>query len=556
MLKKIICLAIFLFSVVGIRAQESDLIFQGSNEVYFTFSVKSTTELTELSKIISIDRLTPGMQVFAYANKPGWEKFIARGISFEVLQHPGTLIRPRMLDNVNIREIEDWDFYPSYDTYVDMMYQYEENFPGLCDVFSIGTTNEGRELLVARITDNIGQQENEPEFFFTSSMHGDETTGYVLMLRLIDYLLNNYGENTRITSIVDGIDIYINPLANPDGSYHVGNSNIYGAQRFNAMGVDLNRNFPDPEDGPHPDGNAWQTETIHFMNFAEERNFVMGANFHGGAEVLNYPWDTWATLHADNDWWIYVCREFADTVHVNAVPGYLTGFNNGITNGYQWYTISGGRQDYMNYFHQCKEFTHEISQTKLLPGSQLPAHWDYNYRSFLNYIEQAGFGLRGRITDSATGDPLVAEVYVLGHETDSSWAYSSLPEGNYHRLLHEGTYTVQFKCPGYYTQIHEDIVINNRQATVLDIEMVNPFSAVGENAEADFKIYPNPAYANYLKIESSKAFSNISIFSLDGKMQQISHQDNFVDVSMLAPGIYIIRLEEDGRYSERKFVKK
>ena len=34
--------------------------------------------------------------------------------------------------------------------------------------------------------------EAEPEVFYSSTMHGDETGGFILMLRLADYLLKNY----------------------------------------------------------------------------------------------------------------------------------------------------------------------------------------------------------------------------------------------------------------------------------------------------------------------------------------------------------------------------
>jgi hypothetical protein len=556
MIRRIFLIILLFCSINTLRAQETADPFNASNEVYFTFEVDQPELIHHLSKIISIDNVKENLQVFAYANKSEWEKFVQEGIAYEILQHPGTLIRPRMLDKVDIREIDAWDFYPTYDAYVDMMYQFENNYPGLCDVFSIGTTNEGREILVARITDYIGMDEDEPEFLFTSSIHGDETTGYVLMLRLIDYLLSGYDDDPRITTMLNEMDIYINPLANPDGSYRVGNSNIYGAIRGNANGIDLNRNYPDPEDGLHPDGNPWQTETIHFMNFAEERSFVMGSNFHGGEEVLNYPWDTWPILAADDDWWIYVCREFADTVHVHAPPTYLSGYNNGITNGYQWYTIAGGRQDYMNYFQQCREMTHEISLVKLLPASQLPAMWDYNYRSFLNYIEQAGFGLRGRITDSATGEPLEAEVFVLNHELDSSWVYSSLPEGNYHRLLNEGTYTIKYSKQGYSSQTHVNVEINNRQATVIDVELVNPFSAIDENDIPAFSIYPNPARGKLIRVRSDNDFQNIQVYDLNGKQQSILYEGNLVDISALSAGTYIMRLNIDGLFYEQKFIKR
>ena len=35
--------------------------------------------------------------------------------------------------------------------------------------------------------------------------------------------------------------------------------------RYNSNFIDLNRNYPDPEDGPHPDGNPYQQETNIFL---------------------------------------------------------------------------------------------------------------------------------------------------------------------------------------------------------------------------------------------------------------------------------------------------
>lgn len=552
-------LLIVLLMPVYMLAQDVEEIFADTKEIYFSFQADDPVSLERVGRIISIDKLTSDRQVFAYANKKTFTQFLDENIDYQLLKHPGTLIKPRMLDNIDIKAIQSWDFYPTYDAYVDMMYQYEADFPEICEVVVIGYTNEERSILAMRITDNLSEREEEPEFLYSSSIHGDETTGYVLFLRLIDYLLNGYGNDARITNMVDEIDIYICPLANPDGSYRSGNNTIYGAWRGNANGVDMNRNYPDPEDGPHPDGNPWQTETKHFMNFAEEHNFVMGANLHGGEEVLNYPWDTWSTLAADDDWWIYVCREFADTVHLHAPSNYLNGFDNGITNGYQWYSIAGGRQDYMNFFHQCREFTHEISDVKLLPASQLPAHWDYNYRSFLNYLEQSMFGVRGRITDSATGDPIRAEVFVLNHETDSSMVFSDPHAGNYHRLLDAGTYDIKYSKYGYYPKTFTDVEVVNRQATILDVELVKMFSSVDELTEETFSIYPNPASSNFVKVKSKSALTSIRIYNMAGKLikqEEVGNEQlNFVDVSKLEAGTYIMSIEHKKGSSKQKFIK-
>jgi len=464
---------VMISSVIIAQTSSKDInkIFESKGEIYFKFESPSLYELNNIGRIISIDEIK-GSEIFAYANKKGFESFLKLEKPYNILPHPGELIKnPKMLGIDEIGKSKSWDYYPTYEAYVEMMYQFAIDYPEICVVENIGNTNEDRELLMVKISDNISQRECEPQFLYTATMHGDETTGYVLTLRLIDYLLSNYGHDQRITNMVDNMEIWINPLANPDGTYAGGNSSVYGATRTNANYVDLNRNYPDPEDGPHPDGNEWQVETVHFMNFAENNHFVLSANLHGGTEVCNYPWDTWAKLAADDDWWIYVCREYADTAHINSPAGYMTGYENGITNGYQWYSISGGRQDYMNYFHNCREFTLEISEIKLLPANQLPALWEYNYKSFLNYMEQSLFGIAGTITDAQTGDPLEAEIQIIDHEIDNSEMFSVAETGYYNRPVYAGTYDLKYTAQGHYPTIIENVIVTNKNTTIVNVEL-------------------------------------------------------------------------------------
>jgi len=469
-----ILLIILAIQLNGVQAQSKkdniDELFTERGEIYFKFENHGIKDLTLLSGTISIDRLSGHNVFFAYANKKEFQNFLDFGLEYEILTPPGLAHKVTMKSQVNGKEINDWDFYPDYDAYISMMNQFAIDYPNLCEVVSIGQSIEGRELLFVKISDNIAQNEGEPQFLYTATMHGDETAGYVLSLRLIDYLLSNYGTDPKIDNLVNNLEIWINPLANPDGTFAGGNNTVYGATRYNANWVDLNRNYPDPEDGPHPDGNPWQVETIAFMNFAEANHFVLASNFHGGAEVCNYPWDTWAPLAADDNWWQYVCHEYADTAHLFSPAGYMTGFDNGITNGYQWYTISGGRQDYMNYFHQCREFTLEMSNEKLLPASQLPDHWEYNYRSMLNFMEQSLFGICGTVTDAISGNPVYAEVFIENHDLDSSWVYTN-SDGKYFRPVFEGTYDLTFSAFGYYSTTIEDVSAVNRQLTTQNVQL-------------------------------------------------------------------------------------
>lgn len=441
------------------------------NQYYLRFEIQDRKELETLTRVLSLDNCGPidGRTIYAYANDDELAAFQKLGYDYEILPNPGDLIDPAMSDNP--RDASAWDTYPTYEAYVQMMNDFATNYPDLCQVFSIGTSVQGRQLLVAKISDNVSVEENEPEVFYTSTMHGDETTGYILMLRLIDSLLVGYGVSSRITTMVDNMEIYINPLANPDGTYRSGNNTVTGAWRYNANGRDLNRNFPDPDEGPYPDGGPHQPETIAMINFAQQNNFIISANFHGGAEVVNYPWDTWYRRHADDNWFQTISRYYADTAQANSPAGYMTFLNNGITNGWDWYPVAGGRQDMMNYWHGCRETTIELSNTKLPAGSSLPSYWIYNRLSLLRYLENALFGIKGVVTNAQDGQPVAAIVSVVGHDADSSEVRCDPDHGNYYRMIAPGNYTLRFSAPGFITQDVSGISVLSNSSVTVDVQL-------------------------------------------------------------------------------------
>ncbi len=105
---------------------------------------------------------------------------------------------------------------------------------------------QGRDLWVLKITDNPDVEEDEPEFKYSANHHGDETVGIEMTLRLAELLVDNYGTDPTLTELVDEMEIWLWPIYNPDG--------YVAGSRYNANGVDLNRDFPDrftdPVDDP------------------------------------------------------------------------------------------------------------------------------------------------------------------------------------------------------------------------------------------------------------------------------------------------------------------
>ena len=454
--------------------QELNQLMQQRNEYYFTFNLNGSDDLKAIAHSISVDRVD-GNVVTAYANNNDFSNFQKLGYEVTLQTPPSLREEVAMWDGSNRAEY-DWDSYPTYSAYENMMFEFQTNHPDKCEIITLGTLPSGRKVMIAHL--NNGSGEGKPKFLYTSTIHGDETTGWIMMLRLIDYLLEN-PEDPDVQTVMNNIDLYIGPNTNPDGTYHSGNNTVYGATRENANGVDMNRNYADPHGGPHPDGHEYQTETLWFMQLAEDYPFVMGANYHGGAEVMNYPWDNTYTLHADDAWYQLISHEYADLTHqVN--PNYMTDYNNGITNGAQWYMIGGGRQDYMNGYAQCRELTIECSNSKMPNGSQLPSFWNYNKNSIFAFMTQCIYGIHGTVTDEANGQPLNATITITNHDDSYSVVESHLPAGDYHRPIKGGTYEVTYACNGYYPQTHT-ITVADGETVVFDVQL-----EAGEGLIPDF----------------------------------------------------------------------
>jgi len=548
------------------------------NQVHFKVKFSNSGELASLPKFISIDKVDKKNKTY-YAYIPGskLDDLLSLEIPFETIDETKDVATLNMATST--AEMANWDRYPTYEVYQEMMQDFANNYPEICRLESIGTTQDGRDISVLKITDNPDEDENEPKFFYTSTMHGDELVGFVLLLRLADYLLSNYSlgnQVNQVNNLVNNVEIWINPNANPDGTYNGGNYTVSNSNRYLANDVDPNRNFPGPYSA-HPDGETWAPETIGMMDFADAHHIVMSANMHSGAEVANYPWDSWDSqpgsnpqppagvnrLHPDDDWWQLVSLEYANNAgYFSGVYDYNSGDNVDVVFGGDWYVVEGSRQDYMNYHKNGREFTLELSDSKRLDSNLLPTYWNYNDEALLLYMEQVLYGIHGIITDSVTGEPIEAKVEIVGHDDNISYVKSTLPVGDYHRPIYAGTYDVTYSKTGYDSQTHT-ISLGNYETVTMDVALHPTGVGVTENELLNkVQIAPNPIRNNIvsLNINQDMAYLGIQIIDEMGKVLYQNDFDNVtsgiiqIDDIQLVSGVYILHVKNENVTISKKLI--
>ncbi|XP_076591079.1 carboxypeptidase D isoform X2 [Chaetodon auriga] len=379
---------------------------------------------------------------------------------------------------------ETGETYDKYYKYVDLTRRLQwlaQKYPHIANLSSIGQSVKDRELWVMRITkDPNVDAPGKPKFKYVGNMHGDETVSRQVLVYLVEYLLTKYGEEPRISELVNSTDIYIMPSMNPDGFEKSREGDCRGTSggRNNAKNMDLNRSFPDQFDGTsvNPDSIP---EVMAVIRWIQEKQFVLSGNLHGGTVVASYPFDDSASHQrqgkysqsADDSLFRYLAQVYSHnhpvmkTGQPNCSDDLDETFEDGIVNGAQWYDVPGGMQDY-NYLNgNCLEITMELSCCKYPPASELHKEWDLNRESLLAYMEKVHIGVRGYVKDAISGTALTnVSIVVAGIKHNLTTG----KYGDYYRLLLPGTYNITAVAPGYTSMTVQGVQVLEGKATELN----------------------------------------------------------------------------------------
>ncbi|MEM9166387.1 MAG: M14 family metallopeptidase [Planctomycetota bacterium] len=155
-----------------------------------------------------------------------------------------------------------WNRYYTVEQTYAHMRALAEAYPELIELRSIGTSGQGRDLLVAVITKPGDDHTAKPAMWIDGSIHANEVQATEVVLYSLWYLATYYGHNDTMTELLDDYTFYLMPIVSPDSraKWLQGPSTPHN-RRSNQMPRDNDRDGlidEDPADDLDGDGSITQ----------------------------------------------------------------------------------------------------------------------------------------------------------------------------------------------------------------------------------------------------------------------------------------------------------
>lgn len=354
---------------------------------------------------------------------------------------------------------------------------WQAQYPDLIYRTDLGSSGQGAAIPLIRISDHAATDEPEPALLFHAAQHANECNGTGAVMRQMQFLLEGYGHDPAVTARVDRLELWFVPILNIDGHGYVfsgasdwaswrktlRDNDDDGAITFPVDGVDLNRNWdwfwPECDDdqftdayykGPAP----WsEPEAAALREFVKAERPLFVVDYHspdtiGWSNMIFYPWISthgWGTppdlsiLRSVAQGWAAATRN-AQGNPFSSITGYDT-----LPKEQNWIY---GRTGIL-------AFEMEIASECWWTGAVVDTIATRVARGGASLLDRAiaGPGITGRVTDAATGAPLIAEIQLAElHSAHIGPRLTDARFGQYFRLTAVRSYTVTASCGGYDAQ--------------------------------------------------------------------------------------------------------
>ncbi|MBD3162650.1 MAG: hypothetical protein GF346_09785 [Candidatus Eisenbacteria bacterium] len=362
--------------------------------------------------------------------------------------------------------------YWSLDEILDQIDTWRTQYPDLIHHDELGITTQGEPIPLLRLSDNAATSEAEPRLFIHAAQHANECNGTGAVMKLVDDLLADYGTDPVAKARLDELELYVAPVVNVDGHRYVfdgepswedwrktlrdnnGNEQV----DFPDDGVDTNRNWDwrweeypesDPASqkykGPYPFS---EPEVAALRDFVLAERPLIVADLHSPVSITWHNYIFYMGMGGPEDEISRdVAEEWADRTRTE---------NGGTYNTIYALDTLPKEQCWIYYRAGILSYLMEISAQCWWTGAMVDTIAHRVARGHLALLDRVrtGPGITGRVTDAATGDPLVAEVRIDElHSPDVGPRLTEARFGQYHRLTDSRDYTVRALCDGYDSQV-------------------------------------------------------------------------------------------------------
>ncbi|MBC8416668.1 MAG: hypothetical protein H8E11_09595, partial [Candidatus Cloacimonetes bacterium] len=399
---------------------------------------------------------------------------------------------------------------PRYHTYEEILLEIDSlqtNYPDIVMVQQIGTTlgavpyQDPIPIYAVKLSNYVTTDRDKPAVMYAGQCHAEEVLGVEITM----YMINDIVENRMVDPYnvwLENLEMWFVPTYNPEGLQVVmddwdvtfrknkRDNNLNGIFDYyigaggDIDGVDTNRNYSfnwvhgdtlyviGPEEwndyyrGPAPFSEGGNQA---IRSLADEQHFIYSINWHSSRSgyfcekvKYSYNWDDVGKHPPD--------FELSESIGVNVANLIVTEAGTGHYEPAASQGRNGLSHDWFYQAHGTFQLLIECGTINIQPPAVIVddtcercsqgAYWLLN-RS-LGYNDAPAAMLTGHITDSVTGDPLVAEVII--EEKQASFFSPRLSDelyGRYWRPLMPGTYTVRVVKKGYEEKIVPGITVNN-----------------------------------------------------------------------------------------------
>ena len=246
--------------------------------------------------------------------------------------------------------------------------------PDLARTIVIGASIEGRPIRGLRIAGEGATDPNRPGLLFISTQHAREWIAPMVTMYFAEALVTRYDTDPAIREVVDRGEVYVVPVANPDGYVYTWTTdrlwrkNRRDVAGSSCFGVDLNRNWgyqwglPNGSSGDPCSGTYRGTAGFSEPETAALRDFIVARpnvryvhDMHSYGQLLLYPWGYTGALPPRNE--VYAGLGATMRQLIQAVNGRIYPFGPTYTT---LYPVSGSSKDWAFGARRAYAFTFEL----------------------------------------------------------------------------------------------------------------------------------------------------------------------------------------------------